>query len=85
MRAMVLDAPGQVALRDVGRPQPGPGETLIRVTHSGICGTDLKIFQGGIPVAYPKIMGHESVGEVVSGGDLKPGTLVIVDPATYCG
>ena len=38
---------------------------LVRVTHSGICGTDYKIYKGAIPVAYPRIMGHEMVGEVV--------------------
>ena len=45
----------------------------------------LKIFQGGIPVDYPRILGHESVGEVVSGENIAPGTAVIVDPAYYCG
>lgn len=85
MKAMMLSAPKQVALKTADKPEPGPGETLIRVTKTGICGTDLKIFQGGIPVAYPRIMGHESVGEVMAGGPLTPGTGVIVDPAYYCG
>lgn len=85
MKAMMLTAPREVSEQEVDRPEAGPDETLIRVTKTGICGTDLKIFQGGIPVDYPRIMGHESVGEVVSGGDLAPGTPVIVDPATYCG
>jgi 2-desacetyl-2-hydroxyethyl bacteriochlorophyllide A dehydrogenase len=85
MKSMMLTAPKEVSEQEAPMPEAGPDETLIRVTKTGICGTDLKIFQGGIPVDYPRIMGHESVGEVVSGGDLAPGTPVIVDPAYYCG
>lgn len=82
---MVLTAPREVSSQKVPVPNVNPDETLIRVTKSGICGTDLKIYQGGIPVDYPRVLGHESVGEVVSGGTLKPGTPIIVDPAYYCG
>jgi 2-desacetyl-2-hydroxyethyl bacteriochlorophyllide A dehydrogenase len=85
MQAMVLTAPREVSSQKVPVPNVNPDETLIRVTKSGICGTDLKIYQGGIPVDYPRVLGHESVGEVVSGGTLKPGTPIIVDPAYYCG
>ena len=85
MKGMVLTAPKDVSARDVGQPAPGDGKTLVRVAKTGICGTDLKIYQGGIPVDYPRIMGHESVGKVVSGGTLAPGTSVIVDPAYFCG
>lgn len=88
MKAQILTAPHKNEYGDLDRPTISDGETLVRVTHSGICGTDLKIFQGGIPVKYPMVMGHESVGEVVEGGndtDLKPGQRVIVDPALYCG
>ena len=57
------------------------------MTHSGICGTDYKIFNGSIPVRYPRIMGHEMVGDVVDAGDsnLRVGERVIVDPELYCG
>jgi threonine dehydrogenase-like Zn-dependent dehydrogenase len=50
---------------DVPTPVPGPGQVLVRVTNSGVCGTDLKIFTGAIPVNYPLIMGHEMTGEVI--------------------
>jgi 2-desacetyl-2-hydroxyethyl bacteriochlorophyllide A dehydrogenase len=87
MKAMVLNGPSQLALEDVAAPKPGPGQVLIRVTHSGICGTDYKIYSGAIPVHYPRIMGHEMIGEVVEagGGDLRPGERVIIDPELYCG
>ena len=87
MRAMVLTAPGELVLDDVARPVANAREVLVRVTHSGICGTDYKIFNGSIPVRYPRIMGHEMVGEVVEAADapFRPGDRVIVDPELYCG
>jgi len=88
MRAVVLRKPFDLALADVTRPEPGTGDVLIRMTHSGICGTDLKIFTGAIPAPYPIIMGHEMVGEVVGGADerrIHTGDRVLVDPVLYCG
>ena len=87
MKAMVLTAPGELVLDEVAKPSAGARNVLVRVTHSGICGTDYKIFNGSIPVAYPRIMGHEMAGEVVDPGDtaFKPGDRVIVDPELYCG
>ena len=86
MKAMVLKAPGELVLDEVSRPGASAGYVLIRVTHTGICGTDLKIFSGAIPVKYPRIMGHEMIGEVVEGsGAFRPGDRVIVDPELFCG
>ncbi len=84
---MVLRAPEKLRADEVDRPKPGPGQVLVRVTNAGICGTDLKIFKGAIPVHYPRIMGHEMIGELVEGGDdlIHNGDRVIVDPAIYCG
>jgi L-iditol 2-dehydrogenase len=79
MKAMVLRAPGDLALDDVALPQVPDGHVLVRITHSGLCGTDLKIYKGAIPARYPLIMGHEMVGELVDGGR------VIIDPVLYCG
>ena len=79
MKAMVLRAPNELALDDVALPAVPPGHVLVRITHSGLCGTDLKIYKGAIPAQYPLIMGHEMVGEL--GG----GERVIVDPVLYCG
>jgi 2-desacetyl-2-hydroxyethyl bacteriochlorophyllide A dehydrogenase len=87
MKAMVLRAPNDVALEAVAEPKPGPNQVLVRVSHSGICGTDLKIYHGAIPVSYPRIMGHETVGVVVEGGDdrIRNGQRVIADPCLFCG
>ena len=88
MKAMVLTAPRELAQDEVARPRLDARHVLVRVTHSGICGTDFKIYSGAIPVNYPRIMGHEMIGEVVEGGDaggFRPGDRVIVDPELYCG
>jgi 2-desacetyl-2-hydroxyethyl bacteriochlorophyllide A dehydrogenase len=86
MKAMVLTAPGTLVRDDVARPSAASGDVLVRVTHSGICGTDFKIFNGAIPVRYPRIMGHEMTGEVfdVGSSTLRSGDRVIVDPQLYC-
>jgi L-iditol 2-dehydrogenase len=77
---MVLRAPGDLGLHDVERPTPGQNQVLVRMTHSGICGTDLKIYKGAIPVHHPLIMGHEIAGALV-----EDGSRVVVDPGLYCG
>ena len=61
---MVLRAPWELEAGDVSQPRPDASQVLVRVTHSGICGTDYKIYSGGIPVSYPRVMGHEMAGEI---------------------
>ena len=88
MKAMVLRAPWELVADEVARPAAERADdVLVRITHSGICGTDFKIYSGAIPVSYPRIMGHEMVGEVVTagGGALRAGDRVIIDPQLYCG
>jgi 2-desacetyl-2-hydroxyethyl bacteriochlorophyllide A dehydrogenase len=91
MQAMVLEATGRLAREEVARPPARAGEVLVRVTHTGICGTDLKIYNGSIPVNCPLVMGHEVAGEVVesaaesAAGGLARGDRVIVDPVLFCG
>jgi 2-desacetyl-2-hydroxyethyl bacteriochlorophyllide A dehydrogenase len=88
MKAMLLRAPSDLALTDVALPEVPAGHVLVRITHSGLCGTDLKIYRGAIPAQYPLIMGHEMVGEVVGGetaGTIRRGDRVIIDPVLFCG
>jgi threonine 3-dehydrogenase len=94
MKALVkqLAQPG-VWLADVPEPQPGINDVLIRVLKTGICGTDLHIYnwdawaQKTIPV--PMIVGHEFVGEVLSVGanvqDFAPGMIVSGEGHVVCG
>ena len=88
MKAMILSAPSQLGPGEVDDAVAGDGETLVRVTHSGVCGTDLKIYNGGIPVEYPRVMGHEMIGEIAEVGaaeGVDVGTRVIIDPIVFCG
>jgi threonine 3-dehydrogenase len=80
-------------LEDVPEPQMGVNDVLIRVHKTGICGTDLHIYnwdawaQRTIPV--PMVVGHEFVGEVVQIGanvaDFKAGDIVSAEGHVVCG
>jgi threonine 3-dehydrogenase len=80
-------------LEDVSTPNPGINDVLVRVLITGICGTDLHIYewdewaQATIPV--PLIVGHEFVGEIVSVGanvnDFHPGEVVSGEGHVVCG
>ncbi len=87
MRAMILNKPGELEPGKVDKPVTEDGNVLVRVSNSGICGTDLEIYRGGIPVDYPRIMGHEMIGEIAEAADTGPavGARVIVDPVMACG
>jgi alcohol dehydrogenase, propanol-preferring len=67
---MVLQEPGGAfELTEMPRPEPGPGELLIRVRACGVCRTDLHIVDGDIRDGrYPVIPGHQIVGSVVAFG-----------------
>lgn len=87
MRAVVVESAGSAVVRRVPDPRPGPA-ALVRVERAGLCGTDLKIVNGAIPVRTPRILGHEIVGrvEVAGAGQRVPvGTRVVVDPSVACG
>jgi 2-desacetyl-2-hydroxyethyl bacteriochlorophyllide A dehydrogenase len=86
MKAVVLTAPRELALTDAKRPTPPAEQVLVRITHTGICGTDLKIYNGTIPVDHPLIMGHEMIGAVAgTAAGFQSGDRVIIDPSVCCG
>src|SRR5919108_844824 len=67
MKAAVVPAmssPWQI--KDVPQPQPGPGQVLVKMRASGICYTDVHQTLGHIPGPFPRILGHEPVGEIVA-------------------
>ena len=89
MRAAVLHGPRDIRLETRGVLTPGAGEAVVRVSVSGLCGTDYRIWSGDRPVAYPLIMGHEFIGEIDAVGagvpGLQPGQRVAVEPNFSCG
>jgi 2-desacetyl-2-hydroxyethyl bacteriochlorophyllide A dehydrogenase len=87
MRAVTVTAPSSIAIADVDEPGSGGG-VLVKCQTVGICGTDVKVLKGAIPVAYPRVMGHEVIGEVVEappGSGVAVGERVLIDPASSCG
>ncbi len=95
MKALVKTkrAPG-FDLLDTPVPQPGAGEVLIRVRYASICGSDVHLYQWAPWMAehlkeIPRIVGHETAGEVVAVGDgvteVQPGDFVAVETHLVCG
>ena len=72
MRAAVLTGPRAVTLEERPRPEPGPGELLIRVDAVGTCGSDVHYYDHGrigeFVVESPLVLGHEPAGTVVAAG-----------------
>lgn len=88
MQSMLIRRPNDIILSEGEIPKPGPGEVLIKVMASGVCGTDVHIFKGEYLGAYPVVPGHEFSGEVVETGRevqrIKPGERVAVEPNIAC-
>jgi threonine dehydrogenase-like Zn-dependent dehydrogenase len=89
MRAAVFRAPGDIHIQEVPRPHPGPGEAVIRVTLTTICGTDVHILKGEYPVSPGLVVGHEPVGVIDELGagvvGYEVGERVLIGAITPCG
>lgn len=89
MKAAVFVKPGKIILDEKPVPHVGPGDALVRVTTTTICGTDVHILKGEYPVAPGRVVGHEPVGVIeamgnaVTGYDI--GQRVVVGAITPCG
>ena len=65
MRAVVIEAPGNIRVDHVPDPTPRPDEVLVQVGACGICGTDLHIVDGDSPLArYPIIRVLDNPGRI---------------------
>ena len=89
MRANVFVAPNRIEVREVARPHAGPGEAVIRLTLTTICGTDVHILRGEYPVRPGLVIGHEAVGVITELGagvtGYEIGDRVLVGAITPCG
>jgi alcohol dehydrogenase len=91
MKALVYHGIGDKRLEE--RPEPvvqEPGDAIVRITHTTICGTDLHILKGDVATCQPgRILGHEGVGVVETVGaavsEFRRGERVLISCITACG
>lgn len=89
MKAAVCRDRETIVIEDVPRPAPGPGQVLVRVMATGLCGSDVDGFTGHHPmIAWPIILGHECAGVVSAVGrgvtGWREGDAVAVEPFFTC-
>ena len=89
MKANVFRSPGKFGLEEKSIPKAGPGEAIVKVRLTTICGTDIHIIRGEYPVPSGLTIGHEAVGII---HELGPGVTayelgqrVLVGAITPCG
>jgi D-arabinose 1-dehydrogenase-like Zn-dependent alcohol dehydrogenase len=69
MKGAVVTAPNEKwGIQEVLTPNPGPNQVLIRIRASGICYTDVHQTKGELPGPFPRVLGHEPVGEIAAIG-----------------
>ncbi len=86
MPALVLDAPGHMAMRRDKVPTAREGEAMVATARVGICGSDLHAFYGRHPAyTYPRRFGHELAVRVIHANSLETGQLCAVNPYLCCG
>jgi alcohol dehydrogenase len=66
--AAVLNGPTDLHLQQYAYPSIGDDAALVRINLAGVCGTDAKYFAGNLPLTYPTILGHETVGTIAEIG-----------------
>jgi len=88
MRAAFCRGTGRLELDDIPRPEPGPGEVVVKVRSCGICGSDLHWYHGQM-IVPPDSPGHEIAGEIADVGadvpKLKAGDRVALEGIASCG
>jgi 2-desacetyl-2-hydroxyethyl bacteriochlorophyllide A dehydrogenase len=89
MKTLVCTKPGEFNYINAAQPTPAPGHAIVKIRRIGICGTDLHAFEGTQPYfEYPRILGHELAGEIVSAEDCPDfaiGEIVTFIPYFSCG
>ncbi|MBR0257679.1 MAG: alcohol dehydrogenase catalytic domain-containing protein, partial [Synergistaceae bacterium] len=91
MKAVQIVKPNDLRIIDMPKPEITEHDNvLVKIKASGICGSDVGIYHGTNAAAtYPRVIGHEIVGEIVEVGSnaksRKVGERVIIDQVTACG
>jgi L-idonate 5-dehydrogenase len=92
MRGIVIHAPKDLRIEEVGAAAPGPSEVRVRIETGGICGSDLHYYHHGgfgtVRLREPMALGHEIAGTIAEVGSevsqLSPGMRVAVNPSRPC-
>ena len=88
MKAVIFPAAQTISIETVPDPTCSDEDVVVKVAHSGICGTDIHIYRAEYMSDFPLIPGHEFGGEVVEVGknvtDITIGDRVVADPNIYC-
>jgi isopropanol dehydrogenase (NADP+) len=69
MKGLAFLQIGKVGLVEKPIPEPGPNDAVIKTTASLICTSDVHVVRGVITIPERRLLGHESVGVVCSGGE----------------
>lgn len=90
MKAIYINAPGEVEIKEVPKPVRKSGEALLKILYGGICGSDLGSYKGTFAYFdYPRIPGHEFSAQIVEIDEneygLKEGMIVTCNPYFNCG
>ena len=90
MKAIVIEKPGQIEIKEIPMPEVKDNEALLKVKCVGICGADVASYTGNQPfTTYPRIPGHEFSAEIVTIPEndkgLKAGDIVTCNPYFNCG
>ena len=91
MKALVYQGPGKKALEERAKPHiQAPGDAIVRILKTTICGTDLHILRGDVDTCKPgTILGHEGIGVIDAIGSavtsLRTGDRVLISCISSCG
>lgn len=91
MIAAYIEEPGKIVLKEEPVPEiTQPTDVILRVKYTGICGSDVHMYLGeNAFIVYPRVFGHEFVGEVVAVGSnvtsVQIGDHAVGEPIQYCG
>lgn len=69
MKAAVLVNTRDIQIQDIPTPTPGPGQLLVKVNYTGICGSDVPRVLDGRVHGFPIVLGHEFSGDVAAVGE----------------
>ena len=81
MQALFFD--NKLVLKDIPLPEPGEGEVMVKILYSSICNTDLEIIKGYM--GFRGVLGHEFVGQVITGAHPLCGKTVVGGINCSCG